>query len=327
MVRVMQIPEFWAEHRLVGEVGGRRRVVRRFGWSDDSAELAEANARERAEQAYATLRAGDEVAWRERKLSYGDEGLPIREQVVRRDGTEVITRNSYGARCLNEPDVLFADLDLDYVPGLVFQGWAYFESVLLGIALWVLFDQFCLRVFLAVLLPLWLAVWRIQNREQRNRRRRGRFLARMRRGIERFVRRDPDARFAVYETPAGMRLLRLDRTFDPTSRDVATLFRQLGADPDYARLCAVQACFRARVSAKPWRIDMERPPTRAVWPVPEQRMAEREAWIRNYEERASAFAACRFLGEIGDGLVHPRCLHVQRVHDELSRAHSDLPIA
>ena len=39
--------------------------------------------------------------------SVGGIGLPIREEVLARNGDDVITRNSYGARCLNEPDVLF----------------------------------------------------------------------------------------------------------------------------------------------------------------------------------------------------------------------------
>ena len=32
----MQIPEFWAEAKLATEIKGRRRSVRRFGWSDTS---------------------------------------------------------------------------------------------------------------------------------------------------------------------------------------------------------------------------------------------------------------------------------------------------
>jgi hypothetical protein len=48
---------------------------------------------------------------REVRSNYGVEGVPIREQIVQRDGDVIITRNSYGALCLNSPDVLFADID------------------------------------------------------------------------------------------------------------------------------------------------------------------------------------------------------------------------
>ena len=51
----MQIPSFWAEARIEGKVGGRKRVMRRFGWSDESAAAAELHARERAEAAAETF--------------------------------------------------------------------------------------------------------------------------------------------------------------------------------------------------------------------------------------------------------------------------------
>ena len=100
----MLIPQHWAEARLVGEVAGKRRVVRRYGWSDDSPAHAERHADERARAALLRLQAGEHVAARDRKLAYGDErGLPIREEVVARRGHDVVTRNTYGARCLTNP--------------------------------------------------------------------------------------------------------------------------------------------------------------------------------------------------------------------------------
>lgn len=43
----------------------------------------------------------------------GAEGVPIREEIVEVHGTTIITRNAYGAGCLNTPDVLFVDLDFE----------------------------------------------------------------------------------------------------------------------------------------------------------------------------------------------------------------------
>jgi hypothetical protein len=68
-------------------------------------------------------------------------------------------------------------------------------------------------------------------------------------------------------------------------------------------------------------------PRPGVWPVDPDRMARREQWIAEYEAAAGKYAACRFVEEVGTTPVHPRCAEVQRVHDELSRARSDLPIA
>lgn len=53
----------------------------------------------------------------------GAQGVPIREEVLERHGDTVITRNGYGAKCLNTPDVLFADVDFDTAlpPGCIWQ--------------------------------------------------------------------------------------------------------------------------------------------------------------------------------------------------------------
>lgn len=53
---------------------------------------------------------------RELRSNYGTHGVPIREQIVERHDDMIITRNSYGALCLNTPDVLFADMDFEERP-------------------------------------------------------------------------------------------------------------------------------------------------------------------------------------------------------------------
>jgi len=54
---------------------------------------------------------GEKLIRREPKIPYkGAAGVPIREEIVSRHGETIITRNAYGARCLNTPNVLFADV-------------------------------------------------------------------------------------------------------------------------------------------------------------------------------------------------------------------------
>jgi hypothetical protein len=61
-------------------------------------------AEQRADEALASLLAGKPLARRERKAAYnGASGVPIREEVLARVGETVITRNGYGAHCLNPP--------------------------------------------------------------------------------------------------------------------------------------------------------------------------------------------------------------------------------
>lgn len=333
----MQIPSFWAEARIEGKVGGRKRVMRRFGWSDESAAAAEVHARGRAEAALAELQAGRNVPNREQKLAYGGGGLPIREEVLLRRGDVIITRNSYGARCLNEPDVLFADIDIAWRLSLRVR--RLLTALLVLLALACVVTAVCamrsgaIALFLiaayGTILPLFSLqlVFGYYGKTTKNR---DRCLPPVLDSLPARFASEPGARVAVYETPAGVRLLALHRTFDPTSEATQQLFRALDTDPAYALMCALQACFRARLSAKPWRAGIwrhvhHRRPGR--WPVAEQRRAERERWVADYEAAASGYAACRFLYEFGDGSADPRCLEVQRIHDELSKAREDLPIA
>ena len=73
---------------------------------------AQANADARANEAMARMLAGEKLHRRDHKIPYnGAEGLPIREEILSTHGEAVITRNSYGAHCLNTPNVLFADID------------------------------------------------------------------------------------------------------------------------------------------------------------------------------------------------------------------------
>jgi hypothetical protein len=110
----MIVPSFWAEARRQTRRGKRQITVRRWGWSDTSEADAQAMADARADEALALAQTDNTVERRERKVAYnGAQGVPIREEVLERLGDTVITRNAYGARCLNTPDVLFADVDFD----------------------------------------------------------------------------------------------------------------------------------------------------------------------------------------------------------------------
>lgn len=109
----MIVPDYWAEARRQQKKSGKQITVRRFGWSTSSQEDAQAMADARADEAMRRINAGEKLDWREQKVPHnGADGLPIREEVLARHGDEVITRNSYGAHCLNSPKALFADIDL-----------------------------------------------------------------------------------------------------------------------------------------------------------------------------------------------------------------------
>src|SRR5699024_5859258 len=119
--------------------------------------------------------------------------------------------------------------------------------------------------------------------------------------IARFLESHPDWSLRLYRTPAGLRLLAMHRPFAPDDPEVAECFAALGVDPAYARMCLRQRCFRARVSAKPWRIGIDDhiQPRRGAWPVAPEWEAPRAAWVARYEEAAQGYAACRFVETLG----------------------------
>lgn len=292
----MIVPGYWAEGRLRERIDGRQVTMRRFGWSDESQEAAQAHADERTREAMARFKAGETRARFEPKRAYnGAEGVPIREEVLERHGTTVITRNGYGARCLNTPDVLFVDVDAPEGGGL--RGW-------LRGALGPLLR----RVLPALAEDPWVRTERMV---------RGTLAAR--RG----------ERWRIYRTPAGFRLLAMHRTFATDDPAVMPLFDALGADPVYRIMCARQRCFRARVSPKPWRVGMGKHlgPANATWPIKPARMPQRQRWVEEYERRSRGFASCRFVDEIGEAPPDPAAAAVQRLHDALCEADRDLPLA
>jgi hypothetical protein len=334
----MIVPDYWAEARVQGrlqvtEKGGQRSrsaTVRRFGWSNESQAAAQAHAEERAQQAWRALLAGERTQRRELKMSYGAPGVPIREEVVARHGAgaaeAVITRNAYGALCLNTPGVLFADIDFPEprVSAELYIWGAVAAAVLAGVALhswWAGLALVIAALFagsgMAVLHQKWLK-WRAPEPEGAARAR-----------VEAFVAARPEWRARLYRTPAGLRVLAMHRLFDPAEPAVAECFAALQADQVYGWMCQHQHCFRARVSPKPWRIGISAHllPRPGVWPIRPERLPDRRRWVEAYERAAQGYAACRLIGEIGAGAQDPAALAVQAVHDTLCRAREDLPIA
>lgn len=325
----MIVPQYWAEGRAEHRDSARQVTVRRFGWSDDSQADAQMSADVRAIDALQRVLTGEDLPRREPRVPYnGASGVPIREEIVSRHGDTVVTRNSYGARCLNSPDVLFVDIDFPEPPG---PGGAFGVHLLFLLAAAGLGWLTSSWVVGGVLAVVGFVGGRVAAKAMA---RRARHLAgeaerTVRARIDTFLATRPAWNLRLYRTPAGLRALALHQTFDPADPEVAACFTALGADPVYAKMCLNQRCFRARVSAKPWRIgiDQHLRPRPGVWPVAPDRMKERNDWVRDYEAAAKAFAACTLLEGVGSGTVHPAALKVQDLHDDLCRATSGLPAA
>lgn len=282
----MLIPTYWAEARAQGRRAGRLVAFRRYGWSLTSEAEAARMANERAAEALRRALLGEEPQRREPKVPYnGADGVPIREEVIARYNGEVITRNSYGARCLNTPDAPFIDIDFD--------------------------DKKRLPP------PRWLGPFRgLLPRSRKT------FEVDCRRHIQKFVDRYPNWSLRVYDTPSGWRLLVTHDRLPPSDPLIQQLFKMVEADPQYVRMCRNQQCFRARLSAKPWRIGIaaHMKPRPGVWPVDPGRLPERIRWVEHYEQVAGGYAACRYLETIGSDRVHPKTASLIKLHDEACQA-------
>lgn len=325
----MIVPRFWAEGRAFHRSANRQVTVRRFGWSNDSQSAAQTMADGRAQEALEQILSGKRLPRREPKVGYnGAERIPIREEIVATYGSSVITRNSYGARCLNSPEVFFADIDYRTdLPAsvilLVLLALA-FSGIYVG---WIT-GQKLLATILAIGLMLFAApVARLFVWVSRKLRGGPDVVARNR--VSKFIDTHREWNVRLYRTPAGLRILATHQTFDPQDPSVSRSFRELGADPLYVRMCLKQNCFRARVSAKPWRVGISdhMKPRPGIWPISAERMPDRIAWITRYEMAANGYAACEFLESLGSGVVSSQVKDAIELHDRLSQANSRLPIA
>ena len=325
----MIVPQFWAEGRLQHRQKRRQVTVRRFGWSDASQLEAQAHADQRTHQALQRIIAGATLGRREPKVAYnGAEGVPIREEIISRHGEAIVTRNSYGARCLNTPNVFFADIDFENKASFRLT-LAALTMLLLGAAVlgWLMSSKsiFGVGLILALLAASPLTGW-LQKISSALK---GGPEQAARQKISRFLAENPGWNLRLYRTPAGLRVMATHRTFAPSDPQVSQSFSALGTDPVYALMCLRQQCFRARVSAKPWRIGIQDHlrPRPGVWPVAPMHLPGRAAWIARYEARAQDFAACTFLETLGSGIIDKDVAPVQQLHDALCRACSTLPIA
>ena len=324
----MLIPDHWFEaHRRVESPDGRVRTFYRWGWSVDEPDAAERHAEERLDRAEQRFLAGGEVPSRIAKSTYGVEGTPIREEVIGRFDRHVLTRNTYGATCLNTPDGFFADIDVEDCFGLFF-GAAVLVG--LGTASIIAFNGFGIPLepglifFLAVIPCLVVAVVIAAIVERLF----GNSVDRSRRRIESFLDDHPDWTVRLYKSPNGWRTLVTHRPISSEEPEVGEMFDAIGADPRYVALCRRQKCFRARLTGKPWRMGIEEPlRPRGVWPVDPEDEDERDDWIESYEKLARRYAACRLVEVYHPAPVHPDLQRLVRMHDQLCNAETDLPLA
>ena len=355
----MIIPDYWDEHKEKRKLASRKQAtITRFGWSDLNQEDAKRHAKQRVEEAFQKLEDGQEVERQEKRVSYnGSEGVPIREEVIQFHGDAVVSRNIYGALCINTPDVLFADIDFEenyhdkigsfwawvliaggllqylWFPNLIYD----FSRNFLGFELQYYTVKYLSDINSGIIIAVlgaitWVAINLINARafvdDEQFAQNATDFNMEY---IEDFSAKHPDWNLRVYRTPAGLRIMVLHDVFQPNSPLVEEFFDSILCDLQYVWMCKRQECFRARVSPKPWRIlssNVEQKLAQGVWPVDDGLMAERKRWVSQYEEASEGYASCRFERHIGSDTVHEKCEKLRILHDEYCKAEEPgLPLA
>jgi hypothetical protein len=137
----------------------------------------------------------------------------------------------------------------------------------------------------------------------------------------------PEDSFRVYQTAAGWRLILTNRSLDPCSEETQALFKALGADKEYVKLCRAQRSFRARLTPKPWRAGLDRTQVRPATTRTEKEEARFQAWLPVYAEVCANHAVCEFLETIGNGATLEDLRPLIAFHDKRTRATSGLPLA
>lgn len=288
----MKFAEYWARvWHEEADAEGRVRGSAGVGWSFDSPEEAQREAIARARRVVKAIMAG---RLPERADYYH---TPMREEVVDSvvvggETAAIISRNRYGALVLNCEHVMF--VDVDFLSVVVRTGFLH-----------------------------WLGIGRGRERLLEPDAASKRETAER---IEAWAEAHPDRSFRLYRTCKGLRLLFTDRCYDPLAADTESTLLELGADPLYVKLTQRQACFRARLTSKPWRCGFRRPPNHFPR-LTEAEVSKLRDWVAAYEEHDMRYTVCDFIGEFGRGGDDPVIARIVELHDERTRAFSDGQLA
>lgn len=288
----MKIPKFWAK----GSAKGKARDGREVSFSCwRPSDIGEADAQESALSA--AKRILDALLAGQKLDRYAYGCIPLREEVTNKmeDGQgniiAVVTRNAYGSLVLNTERVMF--VDIDFPPVSAAEAIKHFFMRLVG-----------------------------QAKKTPESKREEEATA----SIQQFIVANPSWSLRLYRTFSGLRAIATHDVFDPKSDATIDLLKQMGSDPLYIRLCKAQECFRARLTPKPWRCGYHA--NTHNYPSDNAEAAQRyEKWKTEYEVRQRGYATCRFLGRLGNEMVHPEVSQFVELHDFATRCNEQLKLA
>ena len=254
----------------------------------------------------------------------------------------IVTRNSYGAQVANVDNIAIIDVDNDdllrhiypddynhhgFMPAFLINQsnpttkikvWA-FVIVFILIASVIAWLGLSWLWLLAVMIGATVYLWQQASAKDKARAQKyaddaASLLPYMTDLIKKRVANHPIECFRLYQTPAGFRIIATHDVVSPSDNVVEDWFAYFHADTNYVRLCQVQQCFRARITAKPWRMsEVENNklakdiPAKDFWfdfedteveRSIEQRqdaLKARKQWLADYDKYAKNYRACHYV--------------------------------
>jgi hypothetical protein len=137
--------------------------------------------------------------------------------------------------------------------------------------------------------------------------------------------RHPRQAFRVYRTHSGYRILATNTFLDPMSDETTAFLNGFGADPAFVALCRLQGSFRARLTPKPWRVDVPAPP--GQHPRDPNAKSEFGVWLLKYDTASRGYATCALVEAIGSAPPDTDVRAIVDEHDRVTRATEQLPLA
>lgn len=293
----------------------------------------------------------------------------------------IVTRNSYGAQVANVDNIVIIDVDND---DLLHQKYPddYDKQGFMGLSMTDKRQPSSIKikvwsfVFIFILIAsviswlglswLWLLVVMVgvtvylwQQASKRDKMRAQKYaddaaslLPFITELIKQRVASYPQESFRLYETPAGFRIIVTHNVVEPSNKVVEEWFDYFHADTNYVRLCQAQQCFRARLTAKPWRMNEVNDnhlakdiPAKNFWfdessgidnqkAQTQKELVARQQWIADYDKYAKSYRACRYIESFsGDDINSRSDKPTQAIdafiqwHDKACQADTDLPMA
>ena len=285
--------KYWArssKHRI--ETAERPISLWCWGWSAVSQEDARNNAEKRVQQAVQRLNS----CRLNETYPYGAN--PLKEILIKSDEKRpqspryIITQNSYGCYVLNTDKLMFVDVDIE-LPLAGFEGLKKLWASL---------------TFQKYVEP----IKRLENEAIDK--------------LNKYAANNSDFGARVYKTKNGFRYIVINREYEPNGADTIAMLNILGCDTMYSRLCKLQNTFRARLTPKSWRMEME--PVRIYYPFENKEMEDNfKNWNKKYFEVIENFSTCKFLFTVGNSCAASELEDIIALHDEMTKAYSSLPLA